>query len=107
MNWIKKIRECFESDSVFYARHAKYEMENEEFGRILDYEVYEAICNGEVIEEYSEDEPYPSTLIFGRTMEGRPLHIVCSYNEEDELAIIITVYHPNPALWVEYKRRKS
>lgn len=107
MNWIKKIQECFESNSVFYTAHAKYEMENEPFGRIVDYEVYEAICSGEVIEEYPEDKPYPGVLILGRTKVNRPLHIVCAYNKEENLTIVITVYHPDPDLWIEYRRRKS
>ena len=55
MNWIQEIQGCFESDSVFYTRHARFEMEDEEFGRILHPEVYEAVCNGEVVEEYPED----------------------------------------------------
>ena len=107
MNWIQKIRECFESDSVFYTRHAKFEMENEQFGRIFDHEIYEAVCNGGVIEEYLEDKPYPSVLIFGRTVVNRPLHIVCAYNKENDMVIVITTYYPNPDLWIEYKRRKK
>ncbi|MDP2993169.1 MAG: DUF4258 domain-containing protein [Deltaproteobacteria bacterium] len=106
MDWIQKIRECFDSNSVFYTRHAKLEMEAEEFGRIFDREVFEAICNGEVIEEYPGDTPYPSALIFGRTTTSRPLHILCAYNKEENLLIIITVYQPDPGLWIEYKRRK-
>ena len=60
MEWIKKIREAFTTDRVYYTSHAKFEMENEEFGRILDREVYEIIRTGEVIEEYLTDKPYPS-----------------------------------------------
>jgi hypothetical protein len=104
---IQRIQECFESNSVFYTKHAKFEMENEEFGRILDYEVYEAVCSGEIIEEYPEDRPYPSILIFGKTKADRPLHILCAYNEDENLTIIITVYHPDPNLWIEYKRRRK
>ncbi|MEW6687102.1 MAG: DUF4258 domain-containing protein [Candidatus Edwardsbacteria bacterium] len=107
MGMIQKIRKCFESDSVFYIRHAKFEMENEEFGRIFDHEIYEAVYDGEVIEEYPEDKPYPSILIFGKTIVERPLHIVCAYNEAENLVIIITVYQPNPALWIDYKMRKK
>ncbi len=107
MNWIMKIQKCFESNSLFYTRHAKFEMENEGFGRIHDREVYEAVSGGEVIEEYIEDKPYPGVLIFGKTMAERPLHIVCAYNKEENLAIIITVYHPNPELWIDYKRRRK
>ena len=105
MNWIQRIRECFKAGAIFYSRHAKYEMENEEFGKIFDKEVSEAIYKGEVIEEYPEDKPYPSVLIYGRTTAGRPLHIVCAYDQGENLVVVITVYHPNPELWVEYKRR--
>lgn len=57
MNWIAKIHECFENNTVYYSRHAKFEMENEDFGRIYEHEVYEAISSGEVIEEYPDDRP--------------------------------------------------
>ncbi|MEK7274721.1 MAG: DUF4258 domain-containing protein [Candidatus Desantisbacteria bacterium] len=107
MEWIQKIRKCFEFNSVFYTRHAKFEMENEEFGRILDYEVYEAVCSGDVIEAYDGDKPYPSVLVFGKTRVSRPLHIVCAYNEDEDMTIIITVYHPDPDLWIEYTRRRK
>lgn len=106
MTWYQKIRECFESNSVFYAQHAKFEMENEGLGQIFDHEVYEAISSGEVIEKYPEDKPYPAVLIFGRTKANRPLHIVCAYNKEGNLVIIITVYHPDPNRWIDYRRRK-
>jgi hypothetical protein len=107
MNWIHKIKKCFESDSVFYTRHAKFEMEHDEFGRIRENEVYEALCRGEVVEEYTEDEPYPSVLILGKTLVDRPLHIVCAYDRKEDLAIIITVYHPDPDLWIDFKRRSK
>lgn len=107
MDWMQKILECFESDLVLYSRHAKFEMEHEEFGRIFEKEVYEAICSGEVIEEYPEDKPYPSVLIYGRTTENRPLHMVCAYSQTENLVIVVTVYHPDPKLWIDYKRRKS
>lgn len=82
-------------------------MENEEFGKIFEHEVHEAIQKGEVIEAYPEDKPYPSVLIFGITATGRPLHVVCAYGETDKLAIVVTVYHPNEELWTDFRRRKN
>ncbi len=82
-------------------------MENEELGRISVREVYEIIRTGEVIEEYLTDKPYPSLLISGKTNVGRILHSVCSYNENEEVAIVITVYQPNPDLWIDHRRRRS
>lgn len=81
-------------------------MTSEEFGPITDQEVYEVICGGEAIESYPEDTPYPSVLIFGRTLLNRPLHILCAYDSEAGQAVIITVYQPDPRRWEEYRRRK-
>ena len=64
-------------------------MRREEFGSITDQEVYESICNGEIIKSYSDDTPYPSILIFGSTTNDRPLHTVCAYNPEDGQVIVV------------------
>ena len=81
-------------------------MEGEEFGEIREKEVFEAVQNGKVIETYSKDEPYPSCLIYGRTSEDRPLHVLCAYTKEEETAIIITTYQPDPDRWIDFERRK-
>jgi hypothetical protein len=107
MDWREKCRSCFESEKVYYTRHAKLEMEKEEFGKIFDQEVFEAVSNGEVIEEYPEDKPYPSVLIYGKANSNRPLHLVCAYNDADDLIIVVTVYEPDPNLWIDFKERKT
>lgn len=101
---IALIRSC---KSLKFTSHAKEEMVNEEYGIIAESEVRECVNNGEVIEEYPKDRPYSSCLIYGRTSENRPLHVVCAPVVEEGVLIIITVYEPNPALWIEYKRRKQ
>ena len=81
-------------------------MEEEEFGVIRDNEVFETVLSGNIIEQYPEDEPYPSCLIYGQTSENRPIHVVCAYAKEADFVIIITVYQPNPERWIDFKRRK-
>ncbi len=103
---IETIRRCFESGSVLYTYHARFEMKHEELGQIREHEVYEAIRTGEVIENYPDDTPYPSMLIFGTTISGRPLHVVCAYNPDQDLGIKVTVYQPNPSFWIDHRRRK-
>ncbi|MGR3316985.1 MAG: DUF4258 domain-containing protein [Candidatus Anammoxibacter sp.] len=103
---IELIQKCFGLDKVLYSGHARYEMKTEKFGAITDRIVYEAVCNGKIIEEYLDDKPYPSVLIFGRTNSKRPIHIVCAYDSESDQTIIITVYEPDPARWIDYQRRK-
>ena len=45
-------------------------------------EVKEVIENGEIIEEYSDDYPYPSCLILGMTIKGRKIHVVVGLGEK-------------------------
>lgn len=102
-----EIKWCFFDDKIIYSQHSLYEMLNEEYGIISDDEVAQAVSNGVIIESYSDDKPYPSYLIYGSTLENRPLHIVAAYNHEDNIVIIITVYQPDPELWVDYKIRRK
>jgi len=78
----------------------------EEFGSITDDEIAEAVAEGEIIESYPAAEPYPSVLIHGRTRRGRPVHVVAAYSERDNLCVVVTVYHPDPSRWIEYRRRR-
>ena len=76
-------------------------------GVIKTREVFEAVSGGKLIEHYEDDEPYPSCLIFGKTMNDRPIHVVCAYNEIDDLTIVVTVYEPSPEKWVNFEKRRK
>lgn len=82
-------------------------METEDFGMIKEKEVAQAVINCKIINEYLDDEPYPSCLIYGKTKRNRPLHIVSAYSDEENIAIIVTVYEPDPEKWIDFKRRKK
>ena len=82
-------------------------MRVEEYGAISEDEIYPAIRSGEAIEEYAEDMPYPSALVLGFTKSSRALHIVCAYDNENDRAIVITAYQPDPTRWVEHRWRKK
>jgi hypothetical protein len=83
------------------------EMEAEELGEIRDEEGVEAVLKGKIIEDYPEDKPYPSCLVYGKTSDERPLHIVCAYAKDVNKAIIITVYQPRSDQWIDFERRKK
>lgn len=103
---VDRIRACFAENRVLYTYHARQEMRLEEFGPIREQQVFEASQVGETIEEYPDDQPYPSCLIMGQTQTDRPLHLVCAYNKEDDQAIVITVYEPDPACWIDFRKRR-
>ena len=69
-------------------------------------ELREAIAGGEVIEVYPDDKYGPSCLIFGMTRVGRPIHVQCS-DPSRPIVKIVTVYEPDPAIWIEFKVRRS
>ena len=60
----------------------------------------------ELIENYPDDKYGPSCLILGFTEGNRPLHIQCSY-PSPPIIEIITLYEPNPANWIGFKKRKD
>lgn len=103
---LERIQACLAAERAIYTGHARDEMRLEEFGPIREQEVAEAIRSGNIIESYEDDKPYPSVLIFGRTAHGRPIHVVCAYALEEDLAIVITVYEPDPKRWINYERRR-
>ncbi len=60
-------------------------------------DVMNAIDNGDIIEQYPEDFPFPSCLILGLTIKGQYIHVVVSMNETK--IYLITAYVPDPAKW--------
>lgn len=82
-------------------------MEVEPLAEIKSQEVFEAVSGGKLIEHYEDDEPYPSCLIFGRTKNDRPIHVVCAYDEVDELTIVVTVYEPSTDKWINFEKRRK
>jgi hypothetical protein len=64
------------------------------------------VLNGEIIEDYPDDFPFPSSLILGKDKEGRPIHSVWAFAEKYNIAILITAYIPDANEWIDYKRRK-
>ena len=50
-----------------------------------------------LIEEYENDYPYPSCLVYGISLNNNIIHIVCGVNN-DELWII-TAYYPDKEKW--------
>lgn len=58
-------------------------------------DVMKVLLSGEVIEDYPDDRPFPSALLFDM-IESRPLHVVVALSPASQYAYIITVYEPDP-----------
>ena len=73
---------------------------------ISEYIVQKTITDGEIIENYLDDKPYPSflALTFEDKNLDKPIHVVYAKNGND--IIIITAYRPNKSKWTNtYKAR--
>ncbi len=69
--------------------------------------VFFSAMQGEIIEHYQSDKPYPSCLILGRTQGGVVVHSVWAYNEDNGWAVLITVYRPDAGRWTDWRERKN
>ena len=69
-------------------------------------DVISCIMNGEIIEQYPDDYPYPSCLIFGMSVNEKFLHVVIGHHESE--LFLITAYFPSTDKWEsDFKTRKE
>ena len=83
------------AQNLVFSRHAIQQMF---LRRISKKEVDSVVAYGEVIEENPEDTPFPSYLLLD-FVEGKPIHVVFSYDESTDTGYVVTAYIPDPNLW--------
>ena len=89
---IKQLQRLYNaSDSnIKWAKHCLERMQERDIS-ISDVE--SCLQTGEIIEDYPDDFPHPSCLIFGHTKESKILHIVVG--SDNSTLFFITAYFPN------------
>ncbi len=80
--------------SLVFRAHATSRMLERD---ILLSEVRDVLLQGEVIERYPDDRPFPSRLVLGWAA-GRALHVVAA-DDAGSLTFVITAYEPDPDEW--------
>jgi len=63
-------------------------------------------AGAEIIEDYPNDKYAPSCLLLGFASDGSTLHLQVS-REESPVVKIITLYIPDPDLWLNHRIRKA
>ncbi|MBF0497792.1 MAG: DUF4258 domain-containing protein [Deltaproteobacteria bacterium] len=101
--YIENLLEAIQTNQIRISDHADEESASD---GLTFYEIYFSVFNGEIIEYYHGDKPYPSCLVYGRTPGGDPVHSVWAYNIENHWAVLITVYRPDPDRWINWRERK-
>lgn len=92
-----------EWETLLLSRHAIQRM----FSRGISVTAVRAVLSeGVVVEDYPDDQPYPSKLMLGFE-DDEPVHVVAACDTESR-CYVITVYRPDPGLWDEtFTRRRT
>ena len=91
---LEDIQRLCQANAIYWTEHVGQRLIKRQ---ISPQEVITALMNGQIIEQYPTDYPFPSCLVFAIIDNGRPLHVVCSIGNEQ--LFIITAYQPDPAVW--------
>ncbi len=99
---IEELRCKCHDETLFLTDHALKQCRQR---NILIDDIKSCILHGEIIEDYPNDYPYPSALIF-EMQRQEPLHVVAGLSKD--LLWIITAYHPDVDKWTNgFKTRKE
>ena len=101
---IEDIIEAIKKNSIRITDHADEETHAD---HLTFEDVFTSVLQGEIIEEYQKDKPFPSCLVFGFNMKREPIHSVWRFNINNHWAVLITVYRPDPGRWIQWKRRRG
>ena len=95
---IENIRAYCNDDTIYLTEHLLSRMRQRS---IKLEDIKNTITEGEIIEQYQDDYPFPSCLISSKKM-----HVVCSLSSE--YLYIITAYRPSIEQWdAEGMKRKE
>ena len=101
---IQKIISAIQGKRIRITDHADEEAQADNLS--FD-EIFFSVLQGKIIEDYPTDKPYPSCLIYGDNFHGEPIHSVWAYNKETKWSVLVTVYRPDPDLWLNWRERKK
>ena len=100
---IEEVQRLCEQTRVKWPTHCLERMQERDISRA---DVKNCLSKGEIIEDYPEDFPHPSCLIFGYTVNNKDIHVVVG--SDGEYIYIITAYFPNTAKFEDdLKTRKE
>ena len=87
---IEDLQSLLESNNILWTTHCLQRMGERDIKRS---DVKHCIQEGEIIEDYPNDFPNPSCLIFGTTLTNKVLHVVVG--TDGNYLYIITAYYPS------------
>ncbi len=100
---IADIRQKVSNRQYRLTMHSEREREAD---KITIREIEEALLSTrcQIVEIYLDDPRGASCLVLGFTEQNLSIHLVCGVSLV-EILVIITVYRPNPDLWIDWAVR--
>lgn len=100
---IETLRTYYKQDNILMTQHSSERCRQR---GIKKHDIKNAVSNGEIIEQYPNDFPFPSCLVRGHSLENKIIHVVMS--DEGTGSRIITAYFPDSEKWDdEFRVRKE
>lgn len=91
---IETIKELYSKGSIQWTNHALIRIIQR---NISQKDIKKVLADGEIIEQYDNDYPYPSCIVMGPKSGDAKLHVLCGIG--DEKLWIITAYKPDREIW--------
>jgi hypothetical protein len=93
---IEKIKRLIKDGKIKWSGHILTRIQQRGI-KIKD--IIHCITNGEIIEYYPDDYPFPSCLILGYSDTDEGIHVVCALGQD--YVWMITAYYPDKNEWLE------
>ena len=87
---INQIHELIQRGHVLWKRHALERILERGLTRAI---ILNVLLNGELVEDYSDDRPFPGGLFLGWN-EKQPLHVIVTLEVQENIVAVITAYEP-------------
>lgn len=88
---LNRMRAALRDGLIEWQRHALERMAERDIRR---FDALEVLISDDLIEDYADDEPFPSALFLG-WIKTRPIHVVAAFDAESDQVFVITVYEPD------------
>ena len=99
---IEKIKKYVNEGNLRWTNHIAIRLLQR---NITQEDIELALLNGEIIEKYADDYPFPSCLVLGINKDNKYIHIVCGSNGTE--LWLITAYYPSKTEWEDDSKTRK
>jgi len=98
-----QLKNAVQNGKIEWQTHALERMMKRGISREI---VKQILLEGEMIEDYPDNKPFPTALFLG-WFEGKPFHVVIALDSLSGYCFVITVYRPDlDHFGTDYKTRR-